>query len=99
MTIDKDIPFRLRAFVVLFTLGLVGSIVDGVAYLLYIHKSGIRVFAVVPWEVLWGYVSTLPGILLTALWLVPWMAAMLALWLPWSGKRTGRETYRRKAEQ
>jgi hypothetical protein len=61
--------------------GVVGGIVDSIAYQIHVHAHGVILFSVVPRSVLWLYVSTFPGNLLTCLWLLPWGFGFVYLYL------------------
>ena len=74
----------IRVFAALFFVGVVASVIDSVAYAVHIANHGIRVFSVVPLSVLWSYVITFPGNILTAFWLASWISAFA--WLEIQGR-------------
>ncbi len=76
---NVPVPAGLKFFSNLILLGAIAGIVDGIAYFLHLRAQGIGIFMRVPWGVLWSYVSTFPGNLLTMLWLAPWAIAFVDL--------------------
>jgi len=82
MMIKKDnTSTGLKIFVIFMLVGVVGGIVDGIAYQIHVHAHGVSLFSVVPWSVLWSYVSTFPGNLLTCLWSLSWGFGFVYLYL------------------
>lgn len=61
--------------------GVIAGIADGIAYHFHVREHGVDFFSRVPWNVLWSYVKTFPGNILTCLWLLPWIIALLYLYI------------------
>ena len=72
---------RITIFVVLNIIGILGGIVDGVYYQFFVADHGFGMFAVVPFAVVWSYMKTFPGNLVTALSIGPLILAWLFLYL------------------
>lgn len=84
---------------ILFGIGIVVSIVDGVAYSMYTRDVGVGFLEIVPWSVFRRYVATFPGNLLTTLLIALWGGAFVVLYWPKQSNRTKTLHLRRKAEQ
>lgn len=82
----ENTPTGVKVFAILIIAGVIASIVDGVVYYSYVRSHGVGFFSVVPLSVLWSYVRTFPGNILTALWLAPW--AFGFIWLELKGRRS-----------
>ena len=82
----ENTPTWVKVFAILIIAGVIASIVDGVVYYSYVRSHGVGFFSVVPLSVLWSYVRTFPGNILTALWLAPW--AFGFIWLELKGRRS-----------
>ncbi len=74
-------PTSLKVFVILVIVGIVASMIDGIAFHFHIRSRGVGFFGSVPWSVQWSYLKTFPGNLLTALWLGSWAFAFLWLYI------------------
>ena len=84
MEIKKDNNSTgIMVFAALFCVGVVASVIDSVAYAVHTGNQGISFFSVVPLSVLWSYVVTFPGNILTAFRLVSWISAFA--WLEIQG--------------
>jgi hypothetical protein len=68
-------PTNIKIFTILIIVGVVAGMIDCVAYNVHIKKHGIGFFSLIPLNVLWVYIKTYPGNILTALWLLPWVFA------------------------
>ena len=80
MKMKKDnTSIGIKVFAILIIIGVIGGIVDGVAYQLHVRSHGVSLFGVVPMSILWSYTKTFPGNVLTAFWLVPWAIAFAML--------------------
>lgn len=75
----EETPTGIKVFTVLIIVGVIAGAVDGVAYHLHVRSNGVSLFGVVPMSVLWSYIRTFPGNVLTALWLAPWTLAFALL--------------------
>lgn len=77
-------PIELKVFSMLMLVGILAGLVDSVAYHFHVRSHGVGFFSPVPWDVLWSYVKTFPGNVLTALWILPWVCAFA--WLHVGGR-------------
>jgi hypothetical protein len=48
-------PNGVKVFTVLFMIGVIASVIDGVVYQFYVRSHGLNLFGVVPMGVLWSY--------------------------------------------
>lgn len=61
------------------------GLVDNVAYLAFIAGQGIGPFEVVSMSIVWAYVRSFPGNVLTVLFLGSWIAAFACFFVPERG--------------
>jgi hypothetical protein len=75
MKLPQGTERGVKTFEILLAIGILGLLIDGVATIAYFLRGGVA------GKTLWQYVSTFPGNLFTALWLVPWAGAIVCLHL------------------
>lgn len=68
----------LAAFVILIIVGAVADILDIIFYFLHCRGHGIGWFQGIAWSVTWQYLTTFPGLPLTALGVAPYV--IICLW-------------------
>ena len=78
----KQTSTSLNVFVILMVIGIIGGLVDGIAYQVHVYRQGVGLFSVVPFAVWTAYLKTFPGNVLTCLWLVPWVLGFLFFCIP-----------------
>ena len=66
-------------FLVIF--GIVIDIVDFYYYQRFLSSKGIGLFSIVPFDILFEYVSSYPGNILTILGILPWILLLSYLYL------------------
>ncbi len=83
---QHNTPAGIKIMGILILIGAIGGIADGVAYQLYVQSHGVSRFGLVPMRVFWSYISSFPGNLLTALWLLPW--GMVLVLIQFKGRKS-----------
>jgi energy-coupling factor transporter transmembrane protein EcfT len=76
----------LYPFIILMGVGIIGSILDGIAFQIHVGREGVSLFSMVPAKVWTSYLTTFPGDVLTCLWLCPLIIGFL--YLSFSKKKT-----------
>ena len=62
---------------IFFIIGFLGSMADSIGFLIYLYQHNIGLFEFTGIKICSGYLKTIAGIILTILWLVPFLISFI----------------------
>ena len=72
---------KLETAVILALFAVIAAKIDSVGYLYYLHDKGLDFSWFVGFDVWMGYYKTMPGLILTLLWVLPAIGALILFYI------------------
>jgi len=74
---QKEKIGKLKLAFIFFIIGFLGTMADSIGFLIYLYQYNIGLFEFSGVKILSGYFKSIVGIILTILWLVPFIISFI----------------------